>query len=76
MAGVALGRLWDSNPRIAFVLHVITCSLIGLVALVFWLQTSWGTATILTILFLVDAAALVLCTMDAAGRDWTRNTEI
>jgi hypothetical protein len=76
MAGVALGRLWDSNPRLAFVFHVITCSLIGLAALMFWLQTSWGTAAILTILFLVDASALVVFTKDAAGRGWTRSTEI
>ena len=76
MAGAALGRLWDSNPKLAFVFHVITCSVIGLVALMFWLQTSWGAAALLTVLFVIDAAALVVFTVDAAQRGWSRNSGI
>jgi hypothetical protein len=74
VAGVALGRLWDTHPKLACVLHVLTGSLIGVVALTFWLGRSWGTAAIITVLFVVDAAAFVLATVDAAQRGWTRST--
>ena len=72
MAGIALGRLWDTHPKLACVLHFLTGSLIGLVTMGFWLERSWGTAAVLTIGFVVDAAAFVTFTVDAAQHSWTR----
>lgn len=76
MAGVALGRLWDTHPKLAFPLHLITCSMIGLVAVVLWLEGNRGTGVIIAVLFVIDAAALVVFTIDAAQNGWTRNTGI
>jgi hypothetical protein len=71
MVGVALGRLWDTHPRIAFVLHLGITVMLGSFALSFILSgTDWGVAVILSIGFLVMAAILVLLTWLAIKDHW------
>ena len=72
---MALGRLWDTHPKLAFPLHVVTCGMIGFTAIYLWTQGSgWATVVILAVLFLIDVAAVVVCTVDAAQRGWTRDS--
>ena len=74
MAGVALGRLWDTHPRMACVFHALSGSVIGVVALTLWLSRDWGTAALITVLFAIDAAAFVIFTVDAVRHGWSRRT--
>ena len=74
MAGVALGRLWDTNPKIAFVLHLLVCVAVGLVLLsLIVARLSLPTVVVVGILFLVEVIAFVPSTIDAAQRGWTRS---
>jgi len=50
--------------------------MMGLVAVVLWLEGNRGTGAIIAVLFVIDVAALVLATIDAAQNGWTRNTGI
>ncbi len=74
MGGIALGRLWDTNPKIAFVLHLLVCIAVGLVLLsLIVARLSLITVVVVGILFLVEVIAIVLATIDAAQRGWTRS---
>jgi hypothetical protein len=71
MIGVALGRLWDTHPRVAFVLHLGIAVMLGGFALSFILSgNDWGAAVILTIGFLVMTAILVVFTSLAIKDHW------
>jgi hypothetical protein len=72
MVGAALGRLWDTHPKLAFPLHVLSCGLIGLGAAVLLVQrSSLLMGTFAAIIFLVDAASIIIFTIDAAQRGWS-----
>lgn len=74
MVGVALGRLWDTHPRVAFVFHLALTLMLGGFALVFIMSgKDWGVAVILAIGFLVMAAILVLFTWLAIQDGWSRS---
>jgi len=63
MVGVALGRLWDRHPKVAFVCHLCLTLFLGGAAVVF-LQSGrngWA-ALILTVGSVVMAAILVFFT--------------
>ncbi len=70
MVGVALGRLWDTHPKVAFVLHLLVTVYLG--ALAAWLLVTGATAggVALTIAFVVMAGSLVLFTRLAAQNNW------
>ncbi len=70
MVGVALGRLWDTHPKVAFVLHLLVTVYLG--ALAAWLLVTGVTAggVALTIAFVVMAGSLVLFTRLAAQNNW------
>jgi hypothetical protein len=74
MAGIGLGRLWDTHPRVAFALHLGITVMLGGFALSFILSRSnWTAALILTIGFLLMAATLVLFTWLAIQDGWSRS---
>jgi hypothetical protein len=74
MGGAALGRLWDTHPKLAFPLHVLTLGVIGLATFTVWAQGSgWVAVSILAFLLVFDVASLVVATIDAAQRGWTRS---
>jgi len=70
MVGVALGRLWDTHPKVAFVLHLLVTVYLG--ALAAWLLVTGATAggVALTIALVVMAGSLVLFTRLAAQNNW------
>src|SRR5690348_5341983 len=70
MVGAALGRLWDTHPKLAFVLHLLLT--VYLVALAVWLfvNGATGIAIVLTIGFAVMAGSLVLFTWLEAQGGW------
>ncbi len=70
MVGVALGRLWDTHPKVALVLHLLVTVYLG--ALAAWLLVTGATAggVALTIAFVVMAGSLVLFTRLAAQNNW------
>ena len=73
MGGAALSRLWDTNPKIAFVFHLLACIALGLVFAVFLFERyNWIFVAVMGIFFLFDAGALVLAVIDATQRGWTR----
>ncbi len=76
MGGVALSKLWDTHPKIALPLHLITCSIIGLVAAAFWLEGNRGTGVAIAVLFVIDVFALVLATVDANQNGWKRSDSL
>jgi hypothetical protein len=71
MVGVALGRLWDTHPRFAFVCHLCLTLLLGGAAVVFLLSgRDWWAVLIPTVGFLVMAAILVIFTRLAIQDHW------
>ncbi len=74
MVGVALGRLWDTHPRIAFLFHLLITVMLGGFALSFILSgNNTAAAVILGIAFLVMAAILVFFTWLAIQDHWSRS---
>jgi len=74
MVGVGLGRLWDTHPRVAFVFHLILTVMLGGFALSFILSgNNWTAAVILTVGFLIMAAAPVFFTWLAIQDGWSRS---
>jgi hypothetical protein len=74
MGGAALSRLWATHPKLAFPLHVLSLGLVAWVVIVVWAQgSSWVAVSILAFLFVFDVASLVIATVDAAQRGWTKS---
>ncbi len=71
MVGVALGRLWDTHPKVAFICHLCLTLFLGGAAVVFLLSGGgWWAVLILTVGFLLMAAILVFFTWLAIQDHW------
>ena len=70
MAGAALGRLWDTHPKVAFVLHLLVTVYLGALAVWLFVTGATGGGVVLTIGFAVMAVSLVLFTVLAAQNNW------
>ena len=70
MAGAALGRLWDTHPKVAFVLHLLVTVYLGALAVWLFVTGTTGGGVVLTIGFAVMAGSLVLFTLLAAQNNW------
>jgi len=66
MVGVGLGRLWDTHPKAAFVLHLLVTVWLGALAVWLFVTGAAGVGVVLTIGFAVMAGSLVLFTLLAA----------
>jgi len=70
MFGVALGRLWDTHPRVAFVIHLLTTVYLGALAVWLFVTGATGGGVVLTIVFTLMAGSLVFFTWFAAQSNW------
>jgi hypothetical protein len=70
MVGVALGRLWDTHPKVAFVLHLLVTLYLGALAVWLFVTGATGGGVVLTIGSAVMAGSLVLFTLLAAQNNW------
>ncbi|HEY4888457.1 MAG TPA: hypothetical protein VIJ58_07735 [Candidatus Dormibacteraeota bacterium] len=71
MVGAALGRLWDTHPKVAFVCHLCLTVFLGGAASVFVISGRGGwVVLILAVAFLVMAAVLVFFTWLAIQDHW------
>jgi len=70
MGGVGLGRLWDTHPKVAFVLHLLLTVYFGVLAGGLFLSGNTGGGVVLTIGFAVMAGSLVTFTWLAAQNNW------
>lgn len=70
MAGVGLGRLWDTHPKVAFVIHLLLTVYFGVLAVGGFLSGNTGGGVVLTIGFAVMAGSLVTFTWLAAQSNW------
>ena len=70
MGGVGLGRLWDTHPKVAFVLHLLLTVYCGVLAGGLFLSGNTGGGVVLTIGFAVMAESLVTFTSLAAQNNW------
>src|SRR5205823_718870 len=68
--GVGLGRLWDTHPKVAFVLHLLVTIYLGALAVWLFAIRATGGGVVLTIGFAVMAGSLVLLTWLAAQNSW------
>src|SRR5713226_10252309 len=66
MGGVGLGRLWDTHPKVAFVLHLLVTVYLGALAAWLFVTGATGGGIVLTIAFAVMVGSLVLFTWFAA----------
>ena len=74
MAGAALGKLWDTHPRLAFALQTLASALFASLLVLSVFRRDWVIVAILGVGFVVEAASLVVFTREAAARGWTRST--
>jgi len=70
MVGVGLGRLWDTHPKVAFVLHLLLTVYLGALAVGLFVTGNTGGGVVLTIGFAVMAGSLVLLTWLTAQNNW------
>jgi membrane protein YqaA with SNARE-associated domain len=70
MVGAALGRLWDTHPKLAFVLHLLLTVYLGALAVWLFLTGATGVGVVLTIGFAVMGGSLVLFTWLEAKSGW------
>ena len=70
MGGVGLGRLWDTHPKVAFVLHLLVTVYLGALAVWLFVTGATGGGVVLTIGFAVMAGSMVLFTWLAAQDNW------
>jgi hypothetical protein len=54
MVGVGLGRLWDTHPKVALVLHLLLTVYLGALAVWLFVTGATGTAVVLAIGFRCD----------------------
>ena len=73
MVGVGLGRLWDTHPRVAFVLHLLVTVYLGALAVWLFVTGATGGGVALTIGFAVMAGSLLLLLWLAARNNWQAN---
>lgn len=70
MGGIGLSRLWASNPKIAFFLHLgVTVLAAGATLVVALSGGGWGTLAVF-VAFLLLAASLVFLTWAAIKNGW------
>ena len=74
MVGAALGRLWDTHPKLAFVLHLLLTVYLGVLAVWLFVTGATGIGVVVTIGFAVMAGSLVLFTLLAAHTNWQSDT--
>jgi hypothetical protein len=71
MVGVALGRLWDAHPKLAFVCHLCITLTLGGATVAFVLSgTPWLAVVIVGLGFIAMAAILVFFTGLAIQNHW------
>jgi len=70
MIGVGLGRLWDTHPKLAFVLHLLLSLYLGALAVWLFVSGATGTGVVVTIGFAVMAASLAFFTWSEAQNNW------
>ena len=70
MGGVGLGRLWDTHPKVAFVLHLLVTVYLGALAVWLLVTGATGGGVVLTIGFAVMAGSLFLFIWLAAQSNW------
>jgi len=73
MVGVGLGRLWDTHPKVAFVLHLLVTIYLGALAVWLFVTGATGGGVALTIGFAVMAGSLVLFSWLAVQNNWQSN---
>lgn len=74
MAGVALGRLWDTHPRLAFALQLIVSIVFGALLVSGLVQRDWTLVAIFGVGLLLEAGSLVAFTREAMANGWTRSS--
>jgi hypothetical protein len=70
MVGAALGRLWATHPKVAFVLHLLLTVYLGALAVWLFVTGATGVGLVLAIGFVVMAGSLVLFTWLEAQSGW------
>ena len=70
MIGAGLGRLWDTHPKVAFVLHLLLAVYLGAFAVWLFVTGATGIAVVVTIGFAVMAGSLALFTWFEAQTNW------
>jgi cytochrome bd-type quinol oxidase subunit 1 len=70
VGGVGLGRLWDTHPKVAFVLHLLVTVNFGALAAWLFVTGATGGGIVLTIAFAVMVGSLVLFTWFALQNSW------
>jgi hypothetical protein len=68
--GAALGRLWDTHPKLAFVLHLLLTVYLAALAVWLFVTGATGVGVVLTVGFAVMAGSLVLFTWLEAKNGW------
>ena len=70
-----LVRLWDTHPRLAFVVHLLVCLLIVAGLFVVLRAKVWAAVVILAASLALGLATLAWCTRDAARTSWSRSND-
>ena len=74
MAGAALGKLWDTNPRLAFALQAVVSVLLAVFFVVSLARHDWTVGAVVGAGLLLEAGTLVVFTSEAVSHGWTRSS--
>lgn len=70
MGGIGLGRLWDTHPKLAFVLHLLLTVYLGALAVWLFVTGATGTGVVVTVGFAVVVGSLALFTWFEVQNNW------
>ena len=75
MAGAALSKMWETNPKLACFFQSVTCAMVGGFLIFFVLQSNkdWTLIVILALFEVIEGGSLVWFTQDAIKRGWARS---
>ena len=75
MAGAALSKMWDTNPKLACFFQSAICAMVGgfLISFVFRSNRDWTLIVILVLFEVVEGGSLVWFTRNAIKHGWARS---
>ena len=75
MGGVALGKLWDTHPRLACALQILASIFIAFaLAVSVLIRRDWAVIVVLAAGLVLEVASLVFFTRQAIAHGWSRTT--
>ena len=73
MGGIALGNLWDTNPRMACAIQAAGSIFMAALFIGALVQRNWGLVAVVGVFLVIEVSSLAVFTRQANDRGWSRS---